>query len=125
MIPLRFMLGFVTIWFLMVIGCNWISGLAMTTGIKAGLDPNTGVGGVTTTYSTSSSGAPAQYQNMSPTALQTFQQWAFFEYPAIWNDPDTGQQDEFRSAIRYGILVIVGVGFLVALAFTLKQIFGL
>jgi hypothetical protein len=125
MIPLRFMLGFILMWFLMVVGCNWFSGLAMTTGIRAGLDPSSGASGVTTTYSTDTSGAPAQYQNLSPTALQTFQQWAFFDYPALWDDPDTGKPDEFRSAIRYGMLIIVGIGFLIALAFTLKQIFGL
>jgi len=125
MIPLRFMLGFITLWFLINIGCNGLSGLAMTAGVPAGFSPNTGVGGVTTTYSTDASGAPAQYQSLTPTALQTFQQWAFFDYPALFNDPVTGTPDELRSAVRYGMLIIVGLGFLIALAFTLRQIFGL
>jgi len=119
------MLGFITIWFLVNIGCNFAQGFAMTQGIPAGLSPSTGVGGVTTTYSTDTSGAPAQYQNLSTTSISVFQQWAFFDYPAIFNDPDTGNPDELRSAIRYGLLIIVGIGFLISLAFTLKQIFGL
>jgi hypothetical protein len=124
MVPLRFMLGFFTMWLLMTIGCNWLSGLAMTTGVPEGLSSSTGVSGVTTTFSTDTSGAPAQYQNMSPTALQTFQQWAFFDYPALFDDPNTGKPDELRSVVRY-FFISIGIAFLIALAFTLKQIFGL
>jgi hypothetical protein len=124
LIPLRFMLGFMTIWVLMAIGCNGLNGLAMLNGIPTALDPNTGVSGVNTTFSTDTSGAPAQYQSMSPTALQTLAQWAFFDYPALWND-ENGNPDELRSAFRYAILVIIGIGFLISLAYTLKQIFGL
>jgi hypothetical protein len=125
MIPLRFMLGFITLWFLMNIGCNFMSGFAMTSGIPAGLSPSTGIGGIATTYSTDKSGAPAQYQSPSATSINTFQQWAFFDYPALFNDPVTGLPDEFRSFFRFGMLIIVGIGFLISLAFTMKQIFGL
>ncbi len=125
MIPLRFMLGFVTIWVLMAFGMNGLSGLAMNTGVDTALSPGTGISGGTTTISTDSSGAPAQYQSMSPNALQVFAQWAFFDYPALFNDPITGNPDELRSAIRYSMLIIVGIGFLISLAFTMKQIFGL
>jgi hypothetical protein len=124
LIPLRFMLGFMTIWVLMAIGMNGLNGLAMLNGIPAALDPNTGVSGISTTVSTDSSGAPAQYQSVNLNALQQFQQWAFFDYPALWND-ELGNPDEYRSAFRYALLVIVGIGFLISLAYTLKQIFGL
>jgi len=124
MIPLRFMIGFMLIWVLMAIGCNGLNGLAMLNGIPQALDPNTGVSGISTTVSTDSSGAPAQYQSVNLNALQQFQQWAFFDYPALWND-EFGNPDDYRSAFRYSLLVIIGIGFLVSLAYTLKQIFGL
>jgi hypothetical protein len=118
------MLGFMTIWVLMAIGMNGLNGLAMLSGIPSALDPNTGVSGISTTVSTDTSGAPAQYQSVNLNALQTFQQWAFFDYPALWND-ESGNPDELRSAFRYSLLVVVGIGFLISLAYTMKQIFGL
>jgi hypothetical protein len=124
LIPLRFMLGFMTIWVLMAIGMNGLNGLAMLSGIPSALDPDTGVSGISTTVSTDTSGAPAQYQSVNLNALQTFQQWAFFDYPALWND-ESGNPDELRSALRYSLLVVVGIGFLISLAYTMKQIFGL
>jgi len=118
------MLGFMLMFVLINIGCNFLQGMAMTSGIREQLDSETGVGGITSTYSTDTSGAPAQYQNVSPQSINAFQQWAFFDYPALFND-ENGQPDEFSSAIRYGMLIIVGIGFIISLAFTMRQIFGL
>jgi hypothetical protein len=124
MLPLRFMLGFITLWFLVNIGCNWLSGLAMTANVPAGLDPNTGVGGVTSTQSTDTSGAPATYMSLNANSINVFEQWAFFDYPALFNDPITGLPDEFRSALRFGMLIIVGLGFLLSLAVVTKNLFS-
>jgi hypothetical protein len=125
MLPLRFMLGFITIWVLMAFGMNGLSGLAMNTGVDAAFSPNTGITGMSTTISTDASGAPAQYQAPSLNVWQQFTQWAFFDYPALFNDPVTGLPDELRSAVRYSMLIIVGVGFIISFAYTMKQIFGL
>lgn len=117
--PLRFMIGFIMMWVLINAGCNWLSGLAMSTDIPEAIGV---AGNITTTYSQDATGAPAQYQNLTSSSTSVIQQWAFFDYPALFND-ENGNPDETRSMIRYSLLVVCGLGFLLSVAWTVKQIF--
>ena len=117
--PLRFMIGFIMMWALINAGCNWLTGLAMTSGIPESIGTS---GSVSTTFSQDPVGAPAQYQGLDSGATAIIQQWAFFDYPALFND-ENGNPDETRSMIRYSLLVVCGLGFLLSVAWTVKQIF--
>jgi hypothetical protein len=62
--------------------------------------------------------------SISPNSINVFQQWAFFDYPALFNNED-GSVDEFRGALRFGMLIIVGLGFLLSLAVVTKNLFSI
>ncbi len=117
--PLRFMIGFVMMWVLINMGCNWLSGLTASYGVPEQLGAS---GNITTTFSQDTSGAPAQYQSLTSTSTSVIQQWAFFDYPALFND-ENGNADETRSMIRYSLLGVCGLGFLLSVAWSVRQLF--